>query len=41
MDVGWAFDIGGIFVVDFLGMVVRTGGYAAFRAVDNYCQNCA
>lgn len=29
------------FVVDFLGMVVRTGGYAAFRAVDNYCQNCA
>lgn len=36
-----AFDIGGIFVVDFLGMVVRTGGYAAFRAVDNYCQNCA
>ncbi len=32
---------GGIFVVDFLGMVVRTGGYAAFRAVDNYCQNCA
>ncbi len=36
-----AFHIGGIFVVDFLGMVVRTGGYAAFRAVDNYCQNCA
>ena len=29
------------FVVDFLGMVVRTGGYAAFRAVNNYCQNCA
>ncbi len=25
----------------FWGMVVRTGGYAAFRAVDNYCQNCA
>ncbi len=25
--VGWGFPIGGIFVVDFLGMVVRTGGY--------------
>lgn len=30
-----------VFLSLILGMVVRTGGYAAFRAVDNYCQNCA
>ncbi len=32
-DVGWGFPHWWYFFVDFLGMVVRTGGYAAFRAV--------
>ncbi len=33
--VGWGFPHWWYFCRYFLGMVVRTGGYAAFRAVDN------